>query len=369
MDVSGYLGRHGPVARRADLLRSGFRDTDIGTALRARRILRVRHGWYAVAGTAEPVLRAVRVGGVVTGIEALRLRGLFLPRPARVDIAVPRHASGLRRPTAMRQRLRPGDQVRIHWISSARRMLRSRDWLATEDDALVVVLHTASRELAVAACDAVVRYLGWDDARLDAAFSRAPRRVQGWRALVDGRADAWGETAVRLRLRDAGIAFEPQARVDGVGRFDGRVSPGVFVEVDGAQHDELWAGPEPSSFERDHLKDLGLALRGARSIRITYGLFESRWDECLAAIRAAIELDVRARSAPAPARRARVVPRAPRKLRKMPQQPRVGRANRRPTTQSPQFSNGPDAAAPRANPRGRGRPPTHPAARSPNVRR
>ncbi len=350
MNVETYLDRHGPVARRCDLLAAGFADRDIRRAHSARHIFRVRHGWYARAGTADAVTRAVRVGGMVTGVEALRLRGLFLPRPPRVDIAVPRNSAALRSPTRMRQRLAASDPVRVHWVTTPRNSLRSRDWLADEDDALVLILHTAPRDLAVAACDGVVRYLGWDASRLDAAFRRAPRRVQAWRALVDGRADSWGESAVRLQLMDAGIGMEPRAEVAGVGLFDGRVSEGVFIEVDGAQHDESWAGDDPSSFERDHLKDVGLAAIGARSIRITYKLFESRWADCVAAIRVAIDCDRRLRRT----RQRRLAP-ASRKLRTLSREPRYGRATRRPAAHNPEFS----------------KPPTggQPAARAPNVRR
>jgi hypothetical protein len=266
----------------------------------------------------------------------------------------------------MRQRLSDSDPVRVHWITAPRNALRSRDWLATEDDALVLILHTAPRDLAVAACDGVIRYLGWDAARLDAVFRRAPRRVQSWRSLVDGRADSWGETAVRLQLMDVGIRLEPRAEVTGVGLFDGRVSEGVYIEVDGAQHDETWAGDEPSSFERDHLKDLGLAALGARSIRITYQLFETRWAECVAAIRVAMECDRRLRQGGRS--RAPWLTPAPRKLRTLPREPRNGRATRRPRPQSPEFwpagragaSGSPPADAERAR---------QPATRTPNVRR
>lgn len=291
MDVAGHLQRHGPVARRADLLRSGFDDRAIRRALVARRIFRVRHGWYANVGASDAVVRAVRVGGQVTGVEALRVRGLFLPRPDRVDLALPRNAARLRSPGNMRERLRAADPVRTHWVADQRNSLLSREWLASEKDALGLILRTAPRELAVAACDGLIRYRGWTAAGLDAVFARAPLRARAWRRLVDGRADSWGETAVRLRLQDAGVACRPQAEVPDVGRFDLRVSAGVFVEVDGAQHDESWAGEEPSSFERDHLKDLALARRGARSIRITYAMYEQRWEECLDAIRTAIALD------------------------------------------------------------------------------
>ncbi|CAN5574668.1 hypothetical protein BH09ACT4_BH09ACT4_01330 [soil metagenome] len=307
--VSQHLIKNGPVARRCDLLAAGFTDHHLRRALSAGQIFRVRHGWYARAGTADAVARAVRVGGIVTGVEALRLRGLFLERPDRIDIAVPRNAAALRSPERMRQRLTGGHPIRVHWITAPRNQRRSADWLASEDDALLLILRIASREVAVAACDGLVRYRRWTALRLDAAFARAPARVRPWRRLVDGRADSWGESFLRLRLQDAGLAFEPQAEVPGVGRFDGRLSPGVYVEVDGAQHDESWAGSEPSSFERDHAKDLGLALVGARCIRITYALFAQRWDDCLTAMRRAVADDGGGGG------RGNATPRRPRKLR------------------------------------------------------
>jgi hypothetical protein len=291
LTITAHLAAHGPVARRRDLLIAGFRDRDIHTAMRTGAIFRVRHGWYARRGTPDPVLIAVRVGGVLTGVAALRVRGLFLPRPVRVDVAVPHNAAALRNPRSMRKKLADADRIRPIWVLPQRGRLRSRDWIASDDDALDVVLRSSDRDLAVAACDGLLRYRGWDLRRLERAFARAPKRVRPWLGLVDGRADSWGETYVRLRLAGAGITMEPQVEVQGVGVFDGRVSEHVFVEIDGSQHDADWDGPDPSRFERDHLKDLGLALHGARSIRITYAMLRERWPECVAAIRLAVAAD------------------------------------------------------------------------------
>jgi hypothetical protein len=296
--LAAHLAKAGPIARRGELLRAGFTDRDIRRGLETRIVFRVRHGWYALSGTSETVARAIRVGGTITGVEALRLRGLFLPRPSVIDIRVPHNAAHLRRPSHMRQRLQDGDAVRVRWTEATRAELSSREWLATEDDALNLILRTADRDLAVAACDGLIRYRGWRSARLDRAFARAPLRVREWRHLVDGRADSWGETFVRLWLADAGIAMTPQPEVPGVGRFDGRVAPGVLIEVDGAQHDENWDGEGGSSFERDHLKDVRLAAQGGRSIRITYTMLEKHWDECLDAVRTAIALDRGGRRSP-----------------------------------------------------------------------
>src|SRR6185369_11808169 len=180
---------------------------------------------------------------------ALRVRGLYLPRTDVLEIAVPRNAARLRSPDAYRRRLLRNGAVRVHWVAPPRAAKPPHAWLADEADALDIVLRTGDRELAVAACDGLVR---------------------SWRALIDGRADSWGETYARLRLQDAGVACLPQAVVPGAGRYDLQVSRRVYVEIDGAQHDEEWTGDQPGSFQRDHEKDLVLASLGGRAIRIGY---------------------------------------------------------------------------------------------------
>lgn len=294
VDVVAYLRAHRGIARRRDLLAAGFGDGAIAAALATGRIFRVRHGWYAATGTSDVIVRVIRVGGRLTGLAALKMLGMYLPPAYVTDIAVPRNAAGLRDPANRRERLRASDGVRIHWVDPFRGDRPPAEWMTSEDDALLCVLRHETREVAVACCDALLRYRNWDRSRLARVFELAPKRTHPWLVLVDGRADAWGETVVRLRLRDAGIPFEPQASVLGVpGRFDGRVSAHVYVEVDGRQHDESWDGPTESSFERDHEKDIALAIERGRCIRITYRQLGQSWPDCLAAIRQAIADDLR----------------------------------------------------------------------------
>lgn len=291
-DVVRHLRDRGPFARRADLLKAGCTDTDIRRALADRRVFRVRHGWYALPGTPDLAVRAVRVGGRVTGIAALRSYGLQLPRPAVVDLAVPATAARLRRPHLSRERLHSADGVRIRWVDPPRGGRDPASWRSSEGEALAVVLATEARELAVAACDGLIRYRGWTPRRIQDAMALAPARVRAWASLVDGRADSWGETAVRLRLRDAGLDFEPQAEVPGVGRLDGRIGPRTFVEVDGAQHTEFWAGDDGDWFEKDRLRDALVASLGGRVLRITYPMFRDHWELFLVAARRTVASDL-----------------------------------------------------------------------------
>jgi very-short-patch-repair endonuclease len=295
MDLIAHLTAVGRIARRRDLVAAGFVDRELTSAVRAGRILRVRHGWYATTDTAELLRQAVRVGGRLTGVSALRARGLFLPRPDRIHLSVPRNAARLRSRHDRRVRLNPRGGVRVHWSEPSGRSRVPSDWIASDEEALEVVLRTEGREIAVAVCDGLIRYRGWTAARVAEVVARGPRRVRGWATLVDGRADAWGESVVRLRLGDAGIRFAPQVAVPGCGAFDGRVAARVFVEVDGAQHDEEWTGADPSSFERDHEKDLALAAWGGRVVRVTYRQLVGDWEAVLGSIRRAVEDDRAAR--------------------------------------------------------------------------
>lgn len=279
---------NGGIFRRRDLLGAGFSDAHIKNELGRRRIFRVRHGWYMVPDSSEQVVHAVRVGGRITGLAALRaLQVPFLPPSTIVDIVVPRGAAHLRHPRDRTKRFSPDRRIRLNWIDRARYTRSASDWIVSEDEALLCVLRKESREIAVSCCDALVRYRGWTNERLDRVFQLAPARVQRWRHLIDGRADAWGETVVRLRVHAAGIPFEPQFAVRGAGRYDGRVFGLLLIEVDGKQHDESWDGL--SSFEKDHDRDLVVLREGGRVIRITYRQLAERWAECLETIRVAYE--------------------------------------------------------------------------------
>ncbi len=308
--IAEHIRISGTFLRRRDLLRAGFGDGPIRAALATKQIFRVRHGWYSVPEVVDAAAEAVRVGGRLTGRAALAAAGIPVPyvRDGVIDLEVPANACRLRRPGDRRERLQRADRVRVHWTGVQGSTLLGSRWSVGVDDALLFVLAHEPREVAVACCDAVMRHAGWSWARLRAVFERAPARARRWRDLVVRDADSFGETYVRLWFGDEGIPFEPQAFVDGAGRFDGRISPNVYVEVDGGQHDELWnAGP--SSFENDREKDAAAARQGKRVLRWSYRMILANWPACLAAARQAraddLELVTRRARHPVPRARAR----------------------------------------------------------------
>lgn len=289
--IAHCIRRSGLFLRRRDLLARGYSDAAIRHALAARQIFRVRQGWYSIPRAPDHAVRAVRVGGRLTGVSALESYGLRVPRRDRVHIAVPENACRLRRPADRHQALRAEDGVRVHWIDS-RRERHASPWRVPVDDALLAVLVLEPRDVAVACASAVMRAKRWSRARLHAVFARAPERVRCWQALVSELDESHGETFVRLWFHDAGIWFEQQPEVEGVGRLDFRLSPNVFVEVDGAQHDPGWTGEGGSTYEHDRDRDAALAARNGRALRWTYRQLYSRWPQCLAALETAVADDL-----------------------------------------------------------------------------
>ena len=292
LHIAEDIRERGGFLRRRDLLAIGYTDGGLRAALRYRLVFRVRHGWYSVPDAPESAVRAVRVGGRLTGVAALESYGLIVPRRQRIDIAVPRGACRLRRPTDRRSRIRPHDGIRVRWIEHplADGEPDSR-WRVSLEEALVVVLRTEGRDIAVACCSAVMHAFRWSESRMDAVFAIAPKRVQSWRDLVNGFDEAHGETFVRLWFGDAGIPWKPQPRVSGVGRLDGQVSRNVYVEVNGGQHDPAWTGEGESTFHKDHVRGVALAALGATVLSFDYLQLYTAWSECLAATRRAIADD------------------------------------------------------------------------------
>jgi hypothetical protein len=279
-------------ARRRDLMERGFVDSDIRAALANHRIFRVRQGWFSVPDAPADAVEAVRVGGKLTGVAALASYGLRVPRRESIDVVVPRGACRLRSPTDRTAPLEAGEPVRIHWTEDANVREGDSPWRVSLDDALAFLLKSESRDIAVACCSAVARYKRWRPSRMAAVFARAPRRATGWLPLVCALDDSHGETFVRLWLTDAGIQWESQPHFPGVGRIDGRVSPNVFVEIDGAQHDPGWTGESPSTYGPDHDRDATVAIRGGTVLRYLYRQLYSDWPRCLAAISRAREDDL-----------------------------------------------------------------------------
>ena len=291
--IARVIRRSGRFMRRRDLLALGYDDQLIKQALASKSIFRVRHGWYSTPDAPAAAIRAVRVGGALTGIAALESYGLSVPRLDHVDIAVPANASRLRRPQNRFARLEATDNIRLHWTEPPRGNRLA--WRVTVADAILHVLASQPRNIAVACASAVMHKRMLTARQLSAVFERAPSWARPWEELVSHLDESHGETFTRLGLRDAGIVMIQQVKIAGVGRLDGQVSSGVYIEVDGAQHDPAWTGEGESQYIPDNFRDLRMRARDATVIRIIYPVLYGAWPECLAGIQLAIARDVELR--------------------------------------------------------------------------
>jgi very-short-patch-repair endonuclease len=308
--VERVLRSHGFFLRRRDLLALGYTDGHLRAALAQKRIFRVRHGWYSVPDAPEVGIRAVRVGGRLTSLSALESYGLPVPRQPLFHVAVKATASRLRNPIDRRVRLSPLAGVCTHWVDRAG---GGTPWRASVADALLAVLITESRDVALACCGTALQRRLLTPSALDAIFEEAPARVRGWRRLVSALDESHGETFFRLWLADAGQSCEQQVRIRGAGRFDFRLSAHVYVEIDGAQHDPSWTGESGSSWENDLDRATTMAIRGDRVLHFGYRQLYTDWPRVLAAIERAIADDA---ALAARRRRHPYRPRAQRKRRR-----------------------------------------------------
>jgi len=310
MHLDAVIRQRGFFLRRRDLLATGFTDTHIRAALAARRIFRVRHGWYSVPDAPEPGVRAVRVGGRLAGLSALETFGIPVPRRNRLEVAVRPTASRLRTPDDRRARLSGSGRTVVHWTDHRSAGL---SWRVSVADALVSVLVTETRDVAVATLSAALHHQLVTRAQLDGVFARAPARVASWRSLVSALDEAHGETFYRLWTADVSMPCEQQVYIPGVGRFDFRVSAHTYVEIDGAQHDPDWTGDSASSWHNDLERATAMAIRGDRVLHFGYRQLYGDWAAVLAAVTRAIADD---EALTARRRRHPYRPRAPQKRRR-----------------------------------------------------
>ncbi|GAA1809346.1 endonuclease domain-containing protein [Agromyces neolithicus] len=252
-------------------------------------IMRVRRGWYAVRDAPDDVVRAVRVGGALTGASVARLHGLWLHTDRLLHVRVPRTASRLRPPTAAlaaaaaaaatSPRLDPsGHGVCVHY-RSAPPLDSARDSLPI---ALAEMLSCATAEHAITTIDSALASGQLTDGGLEQVREFAlPSR----RTLVD-RASAQSESGiesrVRLFLRTHRITHRAQVEIEGVGRVDLVVGNRLVIEIDGSK---FHTGTE---FERDRRRDFELAMRGFLVLRLSYRMIMDEWDASAAGILALV---------------------------------------------------------------------------------
>jgi very-short-patch-repair endonuclease len=273
--VAAALSTMGGVAARPDLVARGFTGRQLSHAVNTGAVLRPRQGWYALASTPDPVMRAVRVGGRLCCASAAALRGLWVLDDSLLHVAVPPNAARLRTADDNAMRLNPATElsdVVLHWRSAWDGRPAARV-VVPFLESLEQVLACQPEEHALCVLDSSLFLRRTTHEELVGLLHRLPRRCAGVVAQSSALAESGIETLARVRLQRLGIIPRLQVPIRGIGRVDMVIGTGLIIELDGREHH---AGPE--AFEADRRRDAALHALGYRVLRFSYRQVVSDWD-------------------------------------------------------------------------------------------
>ena len=254
------------IARRSDLIAAGATAHALTSAVRGGHLIRVRRDHYAMPGTGDHIQQAVRVGGRLGCISALRMFEIFAFDNHRPHIHLARETSRPRCPEGRARPLSPLHRQRIdlHWST----LIDPRDgneFSVGIRDALVQSVRCQRTEHAIASIDNALYTNKISEVGLSEVFSFLPARFAPLQPLVDRRAESGQETVLRLIMMRAGLQVELQVNIDRVGRVDMIVEGILVLEADSRLAHDGW-----ELHVRDRNRDLDLGRIGYMSLRPAY---------------------------------------------------------------------------------------------------
>ncbi|GAB17843.1 hypothetical protein GOEFS_040_00130 [Gordonia effusa NBRC 100432] len=251
-----------------DLKGLGYSDSDI----RKADLTHERRGWYSTSAADPAVLSAVRAGGVLSCVSALK----FVQNHGIPALWVP-----------------PGDTVHVRLSKGGKSRVRSRCRVklcqgagrplptAHAVDEIPVALSCAARCVAedcwIAMCDSVLHNTPLTIPDLQAAMGTVSQTVRTMMSRCDSRSETGTESIVRVRLRAAGYRVHVQPRIGRSQRSDLRIGR-LIIECDS----EAYHGGEAR--RGDLRRDRKTVGRGWVTMRVDYFDVMHRWDDVLADI-------------------------------------------------------------------------------------
>ena len=272
----------GGMAQKRQLVSRGATDSHLTYAVRSGNVLRARNGWYSTFDESDARLRAVRVGGRLTGISLIQFLGGWVLGDHPLHVSVADNAARLRTQQNRFRRLDVSDTrgVVLHWDDAD---VGQRGGVTAVDilDALVRVVLDESAETALACLDWALHTRAIDDLDFELLVLRMPARARWVAEWVDPACESLPESLARTRLRLAGHTVVSQVRLGELERIDLVVDGVVALEVDGEEHHLL-------RFERDRAKDLRITCARFHGLRPSARMVFHDWDSVHDAIRAAL---------------------------------------------------------------------------------
>jgi very-short-patch-repair endonuclease len=280
--VANWVISLGGIAQKQQLVALGATDYGLTVAVRSGAVFRARHGWYSTVPASEEVLRAVRVGGRLTGLCAIRELGGWAWSSGTLHVSVPRNGARHRSQWNSTVRLSVATRtgVVLHWDGDHVVGRGTRTTVALQDALLRVVLDENLEE-AVAALDWALHLGMLGPQAFEELIDRLPPRLRPIRDWVDPACESFPESLARTRLRMRGYRVRSQVPMNGSRRIDLVVEEQVALEVDG---DEF----HRDKFIEDRYKDLFITVLHLHVIRPPAIAIFNDWDFVLAAIEAAL---------------------------------------------------------------------------------
>jgi hypothetical protein len=272
----------------AELRARGYTVGSVRREIEAGRLERVIKGWYATPRTDREAVRAMRLGGRLGCVSALRVIGAWCPPDQGMHIEFPSYASGRR----LAGRGLPDDAV-AHWHGKVE---------ATGSAFPIVPIEVAVRrmllcqppQLAIAVLDSLLFRRLITENRLRSVIAAGPERMQFLAAHLEPRSEEGIESIVRFGLAMAGIRTSVQVALRTRDRLDLLVDGWLALELDGrATH------AQQRAFTADRVRSARLIRDGRVVLQFAYATIIYDWPFVEHTV-----IDVIAKHAPVGARRA-----------------------------------------------------------------
>jgi very-short-patch-repair endonuclease len=258
------------VYSRPELQQRGLDGWQLRTQVRDGSLIRLRPGWYSTPTADAVVVEAVRRGGALGCVSALRHHGLWVP------------------PGYDRVHVRTSKYNKTQGIRSCQGHGRPLP-VTTAVDPIPVALDCAARCMSaedwIVVCDSALNSAGLTIPGLMLAMDTVAQRVSTLMGKCDPTSQSGTESITRLRLRAAGFTVIVQPAIPGVGRVDLRVGR-LLIECDSRQHHTSL-----ENYRNDRRRDRKALLDGWLTMRLTYDDVLYGWDEVLADIRSITRTD------------------------------------------------------------------------------
>lgn len=292
VDVREAVESLGGFAQKQQLVRLGARDRELTRAVKSGLVVRVRNGWYSTLPESDQRLRALRVGGRLTGLSAIVAMGGWVMSSQVLHVAVNENAARLRTPHNRRRRLdtRVPGSVRVHW-EPRDHADRGEASVVALIDALFRVVMDEKLEDAVAALDWALHFHLIDRGDVERLMLRLPHNLSWIAGWADAACESLPESFSRTRFRLAGHAVRSQVPLPSEERIDLLVDGVAAFEVDGRTH-------HADSFLPDRAKDLRITIAGFHALRPAASMIFRNWDDVYLAV--SIALIERGRALPPP---------------------------------------------------------------------